>query len=393
MTENEKLDRPFVALIGAFNNDFILKGRLPENVKKLLIDHRIEFDQFRENPIPVELGATLVKWLQGAVERQALGGALFNTLRGISQYSAAFDIRVIGSVAQPEGPRGHSLALEQLGVDQRWISRTDEESAISICFEHDGGRTLLTTQASNSSVLKMIHNDAAELQRDLSKARAIHFNSFLDQECQTAVADLLEKVVVQSPSILISFDPGSDRKVADGSSLSRVISISSMLHLKEQTFKEIGKTYRSEDQSSIARNLLQRMRGPNPLVLVRRDSEVLAYSMLLDGQIVKMLFQLERNRLNGDQTFQTGDGQVFSGVFLASVLSPTLNLALSVKHATQVVGNSFSIETQKPECQFADATDEYLGQREAVFGALNTNSFCEIDSQNPPRFGGDDDDY
>ena len=378
LEEVQEARRSTVALIGAFNDDYFVKGRVPAPVSDMLQKVGIALRPFRENAIPADVGEEVLHYVRPNLERKALGGATYHTLRGLSQYARDLDLKVIGSLSDGGDNGGHNSVLAQLSVDREWLSFVQGRSALSLCFEHDGGRTLLTTPASNSSVVELLQSRGKEIEAELIDARMIHFNSYIEDDCQKAVASLLRRVIARSADVQISFDAGSDWRAGESATLFDVISQTSILHLKEQAFNEIGGRVAGEERRTVAKRILNEMRGPLRRILVRSDGEV---SLFMDSgvpKIIELQFSLGAKRSTQSQIFQTGEGHVFAGVFLASIVSKALASALATRHAMFVMGRAFDVNLDRPECQFSIATDDFLDQRTPSFGLMSTNEYCSV---------------
>lgn len=387
---SDKSHHSSIALIGAFNDDYIIRGRAPTDVVELLDRSGIKLRPFRENAISAEIGDKLLGIVQPILERHALGGALYHTIRGLSQYTNDINLKVIGSLGAGQGNESHQKALRQLNVDLGWLTVVDRRSALSLCFEHDGGRTLLTTPASNSSVLDLLSNRRGEIQQELAGVDIVHFNSFIEDGCQRAVASLLRDVLGKSDKVLISFDPGSDWRAGESKTLSDILSLTSILHLKSQAFNEIGRHLAGEEPREVAKRLFSEMRGPTRRILVRSDGKVTLY---MDGggdEVIELHFSLGNKGAHSEQIFQTGEGHVFTGVFLASMVSKPLVAALATRHAMFVIGRTFSEGVSKPECQISAATDAFLDQRLPSIGLMSANEYCSLETSDASEDWGND---
>lgn len=219
-----------------------------------------------------------------------LGGSAFNTVSTLSATGLELRLGFVGVVGSETA---HVSRLDALGVDRRFVFRSDGPTGTCVAVLEDDDRTLLIHPGANDAMPRFL--DAA-LVEYLAAARIVHLTSFLDRSTPAELATLMRAVRARGTSL--SLDPGHEWATAPSPAVLELIGMADYLFLNEREFEALG---------------------PGPGVTVVKSAS--GVRVLERGTDT---FTGHVPLATGDVVDPVGAGDVFAAGYLAALVSPRI---------------------------------------------------------------------
>ncbi|UGQ10193.1 PfkB family carbohydrate kinase [Yinghuangia sp. ASG 101] len=188
-----------IAGIGALNVDVIV--RTPDRVSGA--------DADSESSATSAEMRELLRAVASMPRRVTLGGSAFTTITAIARLHPELGLGFVGVAGEPPfGAESFVESLTRLGVDAGAVHGTEARAGVCLAIEHVGNRALRVDPGANTAMADHVDGRRAEIVARLSRFRAVHVTSFLDDATPPALLRLIRALRREAPGTRISLDPG-----------------------------------------------------------------------------------------------------------------------------------------------------------------------------------------
>lgn len=372
--------------IGALNIDYIKAMPWSLSPSHRLHTLRQDFEPGREEWVSNDNITQRIRKI-GTTEFDYMGpgGSAFNTIRCIAQMNLGLRLGYIGIAGAPSKECDLQAHIAKNAIDSTYIfnSTNPAGKCISLYWPRERTRGLRTSPGVDRELeIKLADPHLREeIAHYIARARWVHLTSFIDQEVLTQVTQILKSAKRENPTLLISFDPGSEYCRNPTPQVKDAISLSDYLFINWNEFCQLGGY---EEAREVKRG--------------RTAEKEIAFDIsnmfLFTGSMVVMksyrsirFFRLFQNRITSRHYRQvpllppfivddTGAGDIFTAGFIAAHLVPALSFDVrtTMLICTRLVKAKLGFTGCDGETVYAKIVQQVLDkiqQRESInFGNL-----------------------
>jgi sugar/nucleoside kinase (ribokinase family) len=265
------------------------------------------------------------------------GGSAFNTIRCLAQLNLDLKLGYVSVVGAPSDGCNLKEHIAKHSIDSSYIFDSDSPSGncVSLYWPSEQSRGIKTASGANDELEAKLSDPETQvkLTKYIAMAKWVHLTSFVNQGCLSQVILLLKNAKLENPSLIISFDPGSEYCSNPTPQVKEAIKISDYLFVNWREFCQLAGHEETQDQKrgrsiekDIASDIFNRFQCSGLMIVVKTYNSTRLFQIFGDSALSRHYGQspLLPSSIKDD----TGAGDVFTAGFIGARLTPALKFDL-----------------------------------------------------------------
>lgn len=325
--------------IGALNIDYIksMSWTLPLSHHARAL--RQEFEPGKEEWVTHEnIRKRIHKIGIAAFDYIGPGGSAFNTIRCLAQLNLDLKLGYVSVVGAPSDGCDLKEHIAKHSIDSNYIFDSDSPSgnSVSLYWPREQSRGIKTASGANDELEAKLSEPETQvkLTKYIAMAKWVHLTSFVNQGCLSQVILLLKYVKLENPSLIISFDPGSEYCRNPTSQVQEAIKISDYLFVNWREFCQLAAHEEMQDQKrgrsiekDIAYDIFNTFQCSGLKIVVKSYNSTRFFQIF--GNSAQSRYYGQPPLLPSVIKDDTGAGDVFTSGFIGAHLTQTLNFDIT----------------------------------------------------------------